>query len=535
MTQGPFKTGAALGTLRTATHNLTELALLLKDCSVFIVGDVLLDCYIHGSVSRLSPEAPVPVVLEGERRYVLGGAANVAANISSIGGRTVLCGRIGRDADGASFRHLCQHLGIETHALLESDTVPTIRKTRVLAGYQQLVRIDREIIVPLSASEEQKVLLQFERFLTQTGHKALVLSDYGKGMLSHSVCRSLIETARSHKIPIVTDPKSNDLSRYQGTTFIKPNLKEGRDLLKVWQAEMSVHHFEEEVDAICDVVSRLSGAEAVVLSLSEHGVALKESTLKTTRRFASRALQVADVSGAGDTMVAFLAMAAAIGASPVTATELANLAAALVCAKLGTATLTLTELLLALSQRHGSGMLRDAQNKDSAAAQSQNDGSSALSPKILQVEVLWSLSQAIRSNGRSIVFTNGCFDLLHMGHVDLLERCKQLGDVLVVGLNSDASIRRLKGSDRPIQTFESRSRVLAGLAAVDFVVGFEDDTPIELIRTLSPHVLVKGGDYTVETVVGSDVVLERGGRVEILPLIDGHSTSRLVDKARIQT
>lgn len=493
---------------------LSELALQLQTCSVFVVGDLVLDCYIQGSVSRLSPEAPVPVVLEGERRYVLGGAANVAANIASVGARAVLCGRIGRDSDGAQLRDICHSLGIETHSLIESEVLPTIRKTRILAGYQQLVRIDREKIAPLSNSEEQRIILQFERFISASGSKALVLSDYGKGVLSHLLCRKLIDIARSHKIPVVTDPKSNDLSRYQGTTLIKPNLKEGRELLKVWEPALSVHHFEEEVDAICDVTGRLSAAEAVVLSLSEHGVAMRDAKIKKTKRFASRALQVADVSGAGDTMVAFLAMAVAVGASFSNATEIANAGAALVCAKLGTATLTMSELLQSLT--------------------SSAHTSTRPSAKILNADSLPSLSQTLHRNGRRIVFTNGCFDLLHMGHVDILERSRALGDVLVVGLNSDESIRRLKGEQRPVQTFESRARVLAGLAAVDFVVGFSDDTPIELIKLLSPHILVKGGDYTIEAVVGADFVLAQGGRIEILPLVAGHSTTGLVEKARTQ-
>lgn len=492
---------------------LTQLILGMQGTSVFVVGDVVLDCYIQGTVSRLSPEAPVPVVLEGERKYVLGGAANVAANIASIGARAVLCGRIGRDSDASMVRELCQGLGIDSHALIESELVPTIRKTRVLAGYQQLVRVDREHVVALSATDEQKILLQFERYLAEPGSKALVLSDYGKGVLTYQLCRNLIETARIRKVPIVTDPKSNDLSRYQGTTLIKPNLKEGRELLRNWDSSLSVHHFDEEVDAICDAFVRQSYADAVVLSLSEHGVALKISGQVGSHRYASRALQVADVSGAGDTMVAFLAMAIASGASLSSATEIANVGAALVCAKLGTATLTSSEVLQSLTSQGHSRVWN--------------------SPKVMPAESLPTLAQTLRRNGRKIVFTNGCFDLLHMGHVDLLERAKALGDVLVVGLNTDASIRRLKGADRPVQSFESRSRVLAGLAAVDFVVGFDQDTPLELIRQLSPNVLVKGGDYSVSTVVGADVVIATGGKVEILPLVPGHSTTGLVEKARI--
>jgi D-beta-D-heptose 7-phosphate kinase/D-beta-D-heptose 1-phosphate adenosyltransferase len=491
---------------------LTKLALRMSEATVFVVGDIVLDCYIQGSVSRISPEAPVPVVLEGERRYVLGGAANVAANIASFGAKVQLCGRIGRDSDGVLLRNICQDIGVETQALIESESLPTTRKTRILAGYQQLVRLDREQIAPLALVDEQKVILQFERYLAQSGAKALVLSDYGKGVLSHHLCQKLIGIARSSKVPVITDPKSNDLSRYKGTTLIKPNLKEGRELLKAWQPSLSLHHFEEEVEAICEMIARQSSADGVVLSLSEHGVALRETEFKKIHRFASRALQVADVSGAGDTMVSFLAMALAVGASCPEATEIANAGAALVCAKLGTATVTLPEVLQSLT--------------------AEVRGVTGPSRKILSADSVSALAQTLHRTDRKIVFTNGCFDLLHMGHVDILERSRALGDVLVVGLNSDESIRRLKGQQRPVQTFESRARVLAGLAAVDFVIGFDDDTPIELIRAFAPDVLVKGGDYSVDSVVGSDIVLAAGGRVEILPLVAGHSTTHLVEKAR---
>jgi D-beta-D-heptose 7-phosphate kinase/D-beta-D-heptose 1-phosphate adenosyltransferase len=275
---------------------------------------------------------------------------------------------------------------------------------------------------------------------------------------------------------------------------------------------LSLHHFEEEVDAICDSVLREAGAEAVVLSLSEHGVALKQALPSLKTRFASRALQVADVSGAGDTMIAFLAMAIATRASFRAATEIANAGAALVCAKLGTATLSAPEVLQFITSSSGRG--------------------SSHSSKVLHSADLEALAHTLKQNGRRVVFTNGCFDLLHMGHVDLLERARAFGDVLIVGVNTDASIQRLKGPQRPVQTFESRTAVLAALASVDFVVGFDEDTPVRLIETLMPHTLVKGGDYTVDTVVGSTTVLSSGGSVQIIPLVPGHSTTHLVEKAR---
>lgn len=492
--------------------SLTQLVLQMQSSRVFVVGDILLDCYIQGSVSRLSPEAPVPVVLEGERKYVLGGAANVAANIASMGAQAFLSGRVGEDPEAQLVQQQCTVLGINCEALIADARLPTIRKTRILAGYQQLVRIDREQVSPLSSDQEEKIVKDFSEFLRVGGNNALVLSDYGKGVLSHHLCRRLLEMARGAKVPVVTDPKSLDLSRYHGTTLIKPNLKEGRDLLRSLAPGLSLHHMEEEVDAICDVVLREAGADGVVLSLSEHGVLLKSAESLEKIRFASRALQVADVSGAGDTMIAFLAMAIAARSSFKSATEIANTGAALVCAKLGTATLSAPEVLQFLT--------------------SSPHHHATHSTKMIRNEDLQALSQTLKQNGRRVVFTNGCFDLLHMGHIDLLEKARMLGDVLVVGLNSDASIRRLKGPQRPVQTFESRAKVLAGLASVDFVVGFEEDTPLRLIDTLMPNTLVKGGDYTVESVVGAQRVLAAGGRVEIIPLVPGHSTSHLVERAQ---
>ena len=492
--------------------SLTQLVLHMQKSRVFVVGDIVLDCYVQGSVSRLSPEAPVPVVLEGERKYVLGGAANVAANIAAMGAEAYLCGRVGDDPEAHLVKQQCALLGIKCEALITDSQLPTIRKTRILAGYQQLVRLDREKTAPLLGEHEEQLIQHFAKFLAMEGEKALVLSDYGKGVLTHHLCRRLIEMARAEKVAVITDPKSLDLSRYHGTTLIKPNLKEGRELLRSLAPAISLHHFEEEVDAICETVLREAGAEAVVLSLSEHGVALKQAHPSVKTRFASRALQVADVSGAGDTMIAFLAMALAAKAPFHAATEIANAGAALVCAKLGTATLSAPEVLQFITSSSGIG--------------------TSHSSKLLQRTDLGPLAHTLKKNGRRVVFTNGCFDLLHMGHVDLLEKARAHGDVLIVGVNTDASIQRLKGPQRPIQTFESRTAVLAALSSVDFVVGFDEDTPEILIETLMPHTLVKGGDYSVDTVVGASKVLASGGSVQIIPLVSGHSTTHLVEKAR---
>ena len=493
--------------------------LAMQHTAVFVVGDLVLDTYIAGKVSRISPEAPVPVVHESSHRSVLGGAGNVAANIASFGAHAVLCGRLGTDSESVAFQELCQKTCIETSALILDSHTPTTRKTRILAGYQQLVRLDREVATPLVPAHEEFIVAAFAQFLGRPTNKCLVLSDYGKGVLGPVLLRRLLEMAKRSKVPVVTDPKSIDLERYAGSTIIKPNLQEGRDCLKALQPGLTPFHLEEEVDAICTSVMKVSQAENVVLSLSEHGVAVKTHTDPHIHRLGAHKLQVADVSGAGDTMISFLAMGLAAKIEVVRATELANIAAGVVCGKLGTATLSPGEFYAAFKETHEATAPEKVVSDSEAAA----------------------VAAQHREAGRRIVFTNGCFDLLHAGHVKLLQESRSFGDMLVVGLNSDKSVSRLKGQSRPIQTAADRASILAGLACVDMVVEYEQDTPLELIQKIRPHVLVKGGDYSVNAaagtpqyIVGSVEVVSWGGEVKTPSLLAGRSTTKLVERSREQ-
>lgn len=499
---------------------MAEHLMQMQGARVFIVGDVILDQYISGKVSRISPEAPVPVLLETSQKSVLGGAANVAANVASFGATAILAGRVGTDTDGDLLTRLCQAQGIETGPMVQSTDQPTTRKLRVLAGYQQIVRIDAESTARLDDAMEDAILKSFATFaeaefsaINSNGNgnaKSLVISDYGKGVCTPRLLRSLIAIAVDAKIPVITDPKSSDLSRYRGTTFIKPNLSEGREILQRVKPSAWHANLDEEIASLLKVVESECDARHVVLSLSEKGVVASTTGTTNLVRYKSEILQVADVSGAGDTMIAFLAMAAACDLPLDRNVQLANIAAGTVCGKLGTATLSSAEFMEAFQEREG-----DTRPE-----------------KVITHEEASRIATQYRNAGRSVVFTNGCFDLLHAGHVTLLQHARDQGDILFLGLNADASIKRLKGPDRPVQNEQDRASIMSGLGCINYIVLFEEDTPIKLIEAIRPDVIVKGGDYRPDEVVGADVVKAHGGRVEIVPLLEGRSTTRIIERSK---
>ncbi len=489
--------------------------LALKNTRIFVVGDVILDTYIEGKVSRISPEAPVPVLLEKGQRCVPGGAGNVAANIASMGAGVFLCGRIGADADGVKLQKILNEFHIQTESLLISKTIPTITKTRVLSGNifasgaQQIVRIDNEVIEPLSQAEEEAVLQNFKSFAMKNKQCALVLSDYGKGFLTKSLLENIIKLSQSLHIPIITDPKNEDVERYSGSTVIKPNLSEGRSLFRVKLPGVLFQSFEEEITAIPEYYLKYSGADNLVMSLSEHGVLAVGKDIQNKLHLETKALQVADVSGAGDTLVAFLAMGLAAHLPLARATEIGNIAAGIVCGKLGTATLNSSEFLETFKEQ-----------------------SNATHPeKAISLEDLIVLTKDLKEQHRKIVFTNGCFDILHAGHVDYLQKSRALGSLLVVGLNSDASVTRLKGKQRPIQPATDRAAILSALSCVDYVVEFDDDTPLATIIALQPDIIVKGSDYNFDNTVGAKEVVSWGGAVRHIDLLPGRSTTSIIKRA----
>jgi D-beta-D-heptose 7-phosphate kinase/D-beta-D-heptose 1-phosphate adenosyltransferase len=468
---------------------------------VLVVGDLMLDRYILGDVDRVSPEAPVPVLRHVQRYERPGGAANVAMNLAGLGCKAYLAGFWGADGEQAELAKLVHAAGIDTLGVV-TGTHPTISKTRIVGRNQQLLRLDiesRDIIPP---AEEQRLIDRAVELATKV--HAVILSDYAKGALTSALCEAVIRAARTAGIPILADPKTPDLSKYSGATTVCPNLGElsaatgiashrTAELLAAGRAQMEEHDFRY-----------------LTVTMSEKGITLLGRD-GFSHHSPARAREVFDVSGAGDTVIATLAACLAGGLRMTSAVELANVAAGIVVGKVGTVPIAQHDLIAALTPSSGL----------------------SAGEKILDIHRMALRVAEWRASGETIVFTNGCFDLLHVGHVTLLEDCRRFGSKLVLGLNADVSISRLKGPSRPIVGERERARVMAALAAVDAVVMFEEDTPLELIRALRPDVLVKGGDYTVETVVGHEEVLAAGGRVEIVPTVEGFSTSNIVKKLQI--
>ncbi len=464
---------------------------------VLVVGDIMLDRYIHGEVDRISPEAPVPVLRHAQRYERAGGAANVAVNLAGLGCQAILSGFWGSDTEQSELQAILDRAGVDAVGVVTSS-LPTISKTRIVGRMQQLLRLDiesRDAPPPI----EMERLIDRATSLVDKVH-AVVLSDYAKGALSRELCASVIRAARAKGIPVLADPKTPDLSKYSGATSVCPNLGE----LSL-ATGISSHQIDALLDAGQDQVAR-HGLQFLTVTMSEKGIGV----LWPERRYHSpaRAREVFDVSGAGDTVIATIAASLAGGLQVETAIDLANLAAGIVVGKMGTVPIAQHELIAALTPSTGL----------------------TASDKILDRDRVAKRVAEWRASGETIVFTNGCFDLLHVGHITLLEDCRRFGTKLVLGLNADASVCRLKGPTRPIVGERERARVMAALASVDAVVLFEEDTPRELIRALQPNVLVKGGDYTIETVVGHEDVLAFGGRVEIVPTVAGFSTTNIVRK-----
>jgi len=469
-----------------------------RQTRVLVVGDVMLDRYVWGEVERISPEAPVPIVRAVHRTERAGGAGNVAMNVAGLGAQALLLGFCGEDAEGAALEACLRGAGVEAR-LTAVPSHPTTTKLRILGGKQQMMRLDMEQTEGYQPEAYAALMEAMEAGLETA--QALVLSDYAKGVLSEEVCQRAIAAAKRRGIPVLVDPKQRDLRRYRGATAICPNLSE---------LAASTGGTAKNVEGLLTAGQKLAGElglNYLVATLSEKGIAVLGEDSQFVAPAAAR--QVFDVSGAGDTVMATLALALASGLEIETAVQLANVAAGIVVGKVGTVPVTRDELLTNLMPE--------------IELQAQE--------KVLTLEALLVRASAWRSAGQSIVFTNGCFDLLHLGHITLLEDARREGDRLVVAINSDASVRGLKGPTRPIVGERERARILAALAAVDAVVVFGEPTPLRLIEALRPEVIVKGGDYREETVVGAKEVRSWGGRVKIVPTVAGFSTTKLIERA----
>ena len=474
----------------------------LERSRILVVGDLMLDCYYWGDVSRISPEAPVPVVKVNEKTYQLGGAGNVAANLAGLGCQTSIIGLTGRDEAAERIRKMLAAMGVE-NGCIDDTGRPTITKTRIMASKQQVVRLDEEDGRGLDAPTGDRLLQAAEKVLPRAD--AVILSDYGKGMLtSAAFMQALVGACRKRALPVFIDPKGRDWQRYAGSTCITPNTAE-LELVAGTPAKT-----QADLVPTAEKIRSQLALDWLLVTRGPRGMVLfGEQT--SPLEIAARAREVFDVSGAGDTVIAVLAACVASGMAFGEAAAVANAAAGIVVGKLGTQPVSWRELEAVLTDglisRPASTLWKVADIQEAAARLSR-----------------W------RQADQRIVFTNGCFDLLHPGHVSLLHQARQLGDRLVVGLNTDASIRRLKGDQRPILPGADRAAILSALEDVDMVVFFDEDTPLNLIEGLKPDILVKGADYRIDEVVGRELVESYGGRVRLVEILEGHSTSAIARK-----
>jgi D-beta-D-heptose 7-phosphate kinase / D-beta-D-heptose 1-phosphate adenosyltransferase len=470
-----------------------------SEARVLCVGDVMLDRFVYGGVQRVSPEAPVPVVKVARSQAMPGGAGNVARNMVALGARCHLLTVTGQDEAGDELRVLLgTPPGLTCGAVID-QTRPTTVKTRYVAASQQVLRVDQEVDTPLSSDVAQQLVDQATNLVRDVD--VVVLSDYAKGVLTQQVTSAVIAAARAARVPVIVDPKGRDYRKYDGATLVTPNLKE-------LQAVTGVDaRSDDAVERAAAALFRHAKVDSVLVTRSERGASYVPRDGAAVH-LPTAAREVFDVSGAGDTIVATLAVAMGVGIDPTRAAHLANLAGGVAVGKVGTATVGLRELL--------------------EAAHGEERG--ALLDKLGESEDVITLADRWRDEGRRVGFTNGCFDLIHPGHISLLSQAAAQCDRLIVGLNSDASVRRLKGSERPIQNELARALVIAALRDVDAVVLFDEDTPEALIRMLRPDVLIKGADYAAGDVVGAELVQSYGGRLFLAELTPNQSTTQIVKR-----
>ena len=466
------------------------------DLNIWVIGDLMLDEYVTGTVERISPEAPVPVVRAQTTEHRLGGAANVARQIAMLGARVSLAGICGEDAPGEELLRLCSAAAIDTRAVLKLSGRHTTRKLRVVSHSQQLLRLDWEDIQPCAANVTLQLL---EKLDSGEPPAAIILSDYAKGVLTPETLAAMLRSRST--IPRVVDPKHRDFARYRGATTVTPNLHE----LEVACGRTLPVEDTAAIAAAARSVMANAGLESMVVTLGSRGMLVVPHDAPEVAVPAMRH-EVYDVTGAGDTAIAVLTLALAAQAPLIEAAQLANAAAGVSVCQVGAVAVSAASIRDALAA-HPDGKLLSRQELAARAA-------------------TW------RSEGKRIVFSNGCFDLLHAGHLSLLSHASKLGDVLVLAINSDASVRRLKGPERPLVPQAERAALLAALTFVDAVTIFEEDTPLAVLQTIKPHVLVKGGDYQPSEVIGRELVEAAGGRVVIVPLTPEKSTSSLVARIR---
>ncbi len=465
---------------------------------ILVIGDLILDEYLWGGVTRISPEAPVPILETKSENLSLGGAANVANNLAALGCDVYLIGAIGQDEKGDCLLTLIQEKGIHTEGIFRFVHRPTTSKMRIIAHNQQILRIDKEDNRPITEETENKIIQFTNHILPEMA--GVICSDYQKGVLTEKVVRNLMHRAQNAKKMVIVDPKSADFSLYKGATVLTPNQNE---------VERSVPikiNSGEDLERAAEYLLSLTKGEALLITRGKDGMTLY-SNKERPIDIPTVAKEVFDVTGAGDTVVSVFGMALFVGFDFRDAAWLSNMAGSIVVGKVGTAVVTLNEFNEFLEEE----LLRTAHT-------------------ILELEELKKLVSLAKSTGKTVVFTNGCFDLIHGGHIEFLQKAKSLGDFLVIGLNSDASVRSLKGDGRPIKSQKERANILSALRYVDYITIFDESTPEQLISEVRPDILVKGDDYKINEVVGREIVEGYGARVELIPIVKGLSTTNTVEQ-----
>ncbi len=465
---------------------------------VLVIGDLILDEYIWGGINRISPEAPVPILETRSETLALGGAANVANNLVALGCEVHLCGAIGQDEKGDKLLQTIHNRSIQTEGIFRFVHRPTTSKMRIIAHNQQVLRIDKEDNRPITEETEKKLI----QYINQTlpGMDGVVCSDYQKGILTEKVIHAIMHRAKKSKKQVIVDPKSSDFSLYKDATVITPNLKEVERSAPIKITD------KESLDRAAEYLLNLTRAKAILITQGKDGMTIFQNKEKPVS-IPTEAKEVFDVTGAGDTVISVFSMAVFMGFDFKEASWLSNMAASIVVGIVGTAVVTLNEINEFLQEE----MLRTSHT-------------------VLELEELKKIVGLAKSTEKMVVFTNGCFDILHGGHIEFLQKAKSLGDILVVGLNTDESVRNLKGEGRPIKTENERANILSALKFVDYITLFNEATPEKLIREIRPDILVKGDDYKVDEVVGREIVEGYGARVELIPILKGHSTTMTLNK-----
>jgi len=476
--------------------NYSSIIHQFKNKKILVVGDIMLDEYIFGTSTRISPEAPVPVINKSDKLLSPGGSANVANNLKQLGVKTFLVGSVGNDLSGKEIMGLLRSEGLDLKNIIQDSLKPTTVKTRIISNGQQIARIDQEEVCDISVNIQNQVLNRVSKVIRMQKPDAVIISDYNKGLITRKLCKEIIKLARKYKIFISVDPKGDNFSKYNGADLITPNKKEAEIVTSI-----SLKN-EKDVKAALKKLRLLSKTKSSIITRGKDGISYL-NTSNSYKTVPAQEVNVYDVTGAGDTFISVFTLSFIISDSWDDSAYLANLASSLVVSTVGTTYTTGDELFKATT-------VKDENSK------------------VMKLTDLKKIVSASKKSGDKIVFTNGCFDLLHPGHIKIIKESKKLGNTLIVAINSDSSVKKLKGPGRPVVKAAERAHLLALMDEVDFVIIFNELTPLKIIKELKPETITKGGDYKESDIVGSDYVKSLGGSVVTIPLLKNHSTSKLI-------